>query len=326
MTEARVDSDPRDQGPRKTNPQTDDGFGGAAQTARRASSPRVPSVSAERNTGYRSAKPQLSGTVRTKHAAPELTTEELSTARDAFSAATGTKPSDAKTNPPVTSTSVPGAEKHRTELSNAVLQRRLKLLTPLIANQWEHDLYITKLHTKYPQIPEYIRHGAHAGIPQIHQSYTPLNKKSTESLAEIFNEMIHSEFAKGRYIGPFSQEQLERKIGPFQSSPLSLVPKAGKPGKYRLIQNLSHPHTNQPIPSINAQLNSDNFPCTWGTFQTMCALIRHLPRGAQAATRDISEAYRIIPLHENQWAVSNNPRNAQTTHLTTLHNHPHRTW
>lgn len=124
--------------------------------------------------------------------------------------------------------------------------------------------------------------------------------------------MIQVEFDKGRYIGPFSRSDLEAEIGPFQSSPLSLVPKSGKPGKFRLIQNLSHPHNNHPTPSINAFLNSDEFPCTWGTFRTMCTLIRSLPPGTQAATRDIAEAYRIIPLHENQWPgvvvrVSNDP-------------------
>ena len=124
--------------------------------------------------------------------------------------------------------------------------------------------------------------------------------------------MIQSEFDKGRYIGPFSIEELESEIGPFQSSPLSLVPKAGKPGKYRLIQNLSHPHSNQPTPAINVLLNADDFPCTWGTFRTVCTLVRNLPPGSQAATRDIAEAYRIIPLHENQWAgvvvrTSNDP-------------------
>ena len=150
-------------------------------------------------------------------------------------------------------------------------------------------------------IPMYIRQGAHTGIPQILKSYTPLNKNSTEAQKNVFNEMIQVEFDKGRYLGPFSKEELEREIGPFQSSPLSLVPKSGKPGKFRLIQNLSHLHTNLPSPSINAYLNSDDFPCTWGTFKTTCMLIRSLPPRSQAATRDIAEVYRIIPLHENQW-------------------------
>ena len=185
-------------------------------------------------------------------------------------------------------------------------------MTPLDADQWERALSTSNLLSAYYLIPEFIRYGAYAGIPHINQSFTPPNKESTETLASVFNDIIQAEFNKGRYLGPFSREELVYEIGPFQSSLLSLVPKSGKPGKYRLIQNLSYPHTNTPTPSINAYLNSDDFPCTWGTFRTVCALIRNLPQGAQAAVRDISEAYRIIPLHESQWAgivvkIANNP-------------------
>lgn len=198
-------------------------------------------------------------------------------------------------------------------LRTAVSQRRRNPQTPLVADRWETSLNSSQLLSAYPQIPEFIRRGAHAGIPPILRTFTPLNKDSTETLPVPFNDIIQSEFNKGRYLGPFSQEELERELGPFQSSPLSLVPKAGKPGKYRLIQNLSYPHTNVPTPSINSLLNSDDFPCTWGTFRTMCTTVRSLPAGSQAATRDIAEAYRIIPLHESQWAgvvvrTSNTPK------------------
>ena len=186
-------------------------------------------------------------------------------------------------------------------LRAALSQRRCSPLTPLNADSWEHELISSDLISKYQQIPMYIRRGAFAGIPQIDLSFTPPNNPSTELLNTVFNDMIQLEFNKGRYLGPFSKEELELEIGPFQSSPLSLVPKTGKPGKFRLIQNLSHPTSNSPTPSINAHLNSDNFPCTWGTFRTISTLIKNLPPGAQAATRDIAEAYRIIPLHENQW-------------------------
>jgi hypothetical protein len=197
-------------------------------------------------------------------------------------------------------------------LKTAVSQRRLHPRTPLVAEQWHTALISSCLLQKYPKITLFIQKGALAGIPPISLSFTPYNKQSTEDLSNAFNTIIQSEFDKGRYIGPFSRNELEEEIGPFQSSPLSLVPKTGKPGKYRLIQNLSHPHTNLPSPSINSQLNSDDFPCTWGTFRTMCTLILNLPKNAQAATRDIAEAYRIIPLHESQWAgvavrISNSP-------------------
>lgn len=188
------------------------------------------------------------------------------------------------------------------ELRGVVSERRHKPLTPLIAEQWESHLLTIALDVKYPIILKYIQHGTHAGIPQIHRLYTPLNNESTVALKDHFNNIIQSEFNKDRYLGPFSQEELKWEIGPFQSSPLSLVPKAGKPRKYCLIQNLSHPHSNRPTPSINSYLDANDFPCTWGTFRMVCVLVRSLPSSSQAATRDISEAYRIIPLHESQWA------------------------
>jgi hypothetical protein len=197
--------------------------------------------------------------------------------------------------------SAPVVANRPTELRSAVSLRRLNPATPLVADRWDEDLRSAHLHVRYDKIPLFIRKGAFAGIPQITHTFTPPNKDSTEILSHVFLDIIQNEFNKGRYLGPFSREALEREIGPFQSSPLSLVPKSGKPGKFRLIQNLSFPHTNVPTPSINSFLKSDDFPCTWGTFRTVSTLISNLPPGTQGAVRDISEAYRIIPLHENQW-------------------------
>jgi len=312
VNEGRVDSDHPDPCPQSTNPRTV-GFGSAARHQRRSPSPPAQYASAEENTRSEGAKRQTYGMVHEKRDAPDWRTERSSTAPARPYAATGTNPLAAKTNLHATYTNAQVAEKHLTVRRAAVSQRRLKPKTPLVADRWENDLLSTRLHTEYPQIPQFIRCGAIAGIPQILHLFTPPNKESTEALSDVFNDIIQSEFNKGRYLGPFSQEELEREIGPFQSSPLSLVLKSGKPGKYRLIQNLSYPHTNLPTPSINSYLNSDDFPCTWGTFRTVCTLIHNLPRGSQAAVRDIAEAYRIIPLHESQWAgvvvrISNQPK------------------
>ena len=271
------------------------------QKRRQSPSPPAQPASAGGDTRFRSARHPTFGTISAKRAALEPRTGASSMATAEPCARIGIKPSVARTKGPSISMSAPVVESKRTVPKIALSQRRRNLLTPLIADQWQLALTKAHLMSKYPMIPMYIRQGAHARIPQIQKSYSPLNKISTEAQKNVFNEMIQAEFNKGRYIGPFSKEELEHEIGPFQSSPLSLVPKTGKPGKFHLIQNLSHPHTNLPTPSINTQLNSDDFPCTWGTFRTTCTLVRNLPPGAQAATRDIAEAYRIIPLHEDQW-------------------------
>jgi hypothetical protein len=83
----------------------------------------------------------------------------------------------------------------------------------------------------------------------------------------------------------------------------SLVPKPGKPGKFRLVQNLTFPH--KPIPphisSVNSRINPDLFPTHYSTFHITSLLISHLPPGSEAAVRDVAEAYRTVPSHPSQW-------------------------
>ena len=188
------------------------------------------------------------------------------------------------------------------EPSSALLLRKLRAHSPLIHEAWERLLREYNLLDKYPLIPNSILVGFNAGIPTITRTYAPPNHVSVRLLPHVFNEIVNHEFARKRYLGPFSQAEVEALIGPFQTSPLSLVNKPGKPNQYRMVQNLSHPHNpSSSISSINHHLNSDLFPCTWGTFSNMCLLIWRLPPGTQAACRDVAEAYRTIPLDPSQW-------------------------
>jgi hypothetical protein len=146
-------------------------------------------------------------------------------------------------------------------------------------------------------------HGFCVRAPTITQSFTPPNNSSIFVHYGTFNEILHKEFTKQWYIGPFTQDALETLIGPFQSSPLNTIPKPGKPGKFHLIQNLSYlnsPGLNETL-FINSQVDSALFPCEWETFHTTCTLIHILPRGSQGATRDVAKAYHTIPLHPSQW-------------------------
>jgi hypothetical protein len=88
---------------------------------------------------------------------------------------------------------------------------------------------------------------------------------------------------------------------------VSIIPKPYKPDKYRLIQNFSFPrahHTKYLNPSINAHINTNDFPTTWGKFSVIYLLISRLPLGSEAATRDMAEAYCTIPLHPSKWTAT----------------------
>lgn len=206
-----------------------------------------------------------------------------------------------------TNTCVQVADSPTTELSDALARRKLNPHTPYIASVWEKYLRAAKALNRFSKVPEGFRSGFHLDFPIITHVQIPPNKDSINQYRAEFNTIIEKEFKKDRYLGPFVHDTLERLIGPFQSSPLSIIPKPGKPGKYRLVQNFSFPHSltpTYPNPSINSFIDSNRFPTTWGKFSIIYLLISRLPAGSEVATRDVAEAYRTIPLHPSQWPSS----------------------
>ena len=189
-----------------------------------------------------------------------------------------------------------------TELKDVLELRKSKPVTPYKVEAWEILLRECKLYAKYPNLISLLRKGFDAGIRPIYFTSTPPNSPTLLLHPEAYQQMVANEFSKGRYIGPCSRQEVESLIGPFQSSPLSWIPKPGKPDKYRAVHNFSYPHTpTSTTASINYSINADLFPCTWGTFDTICFTIFNLPPGSQAAIRDVAEAYRTIPVIADQW-------------------------
>ena len=182
---------------------------------------------------------------------------------------------DARTLPIPRDTSVQGVESPGTVLSNALRYRKTEMLTPYKPSAWHSRLERHGLLGRYPNLHHSLMHGFDLGIPSISQTYVPANNPSIYKLPREYEEIVDKEFQKGRYIGPFSRADLESVMGPFQSSPLSLVPKLGKPGKFHAVHDFSHPRQTSTnlISSINSAICSQDFPCTWGTFSTICLII-----------------------------------------------------
>jgi len=247
------------------------------------------------------------GTNRNPRAAPEISMGGSSTRADKPFVGTSSAHTDAPAR--TISTSVLGAvtptmARRDAPAANQLFQhRQTEAVTPYRVNGWQSLLSKYGLDRKYTSIVDQLHHGFSVCAPIIARSFTPPNNPSIMLHQDAFNTIIYKEFEKHRYIGPFTRSQLERTIGFFQSSPLTIIPKAGKPGRFRLIQNLSYPNipNHGGVPSINSQVDSDLFPCMWGTFATTCTLIHSLPPGCQGATHDVAEAYRTIPLHPSQW-------------------------
>ena len=223
------------------------------------------------------------------------------TRRGPFYARSGNSKSPARVFSTEMATSAQGVVPRNTVLKSVLAARALKPHTPYIADAWEGALARAGLGSRYPLLVEGIRHGFRAGVPKITQTFCPPNRDSIHEHISAYQDIVAHEISSGRYFGPVSQAAMEDALGPFQTSPLSVIPKANKPEKLRLIQNLSFPHQLNEKRSINSFINSDDFPCTWGTFSAFATLCAGLPPGSQGAVRDVAEAYRTIPLHPSQW-------------------------
>ena len=196
-----------------------------------------------------------------------------------------------------------GVERQDMVPSTVLRHRKTNPLTPYKPDAWHRQLERHGLLGRYPDLYLSLIQGFDVVVPSIQQTYIPPNSSLINKYPEVYEEIVETEFRKGRYLGPFSKAELESLIRPFQSSPLSLVTKPGKPGKYRMVHDFSHPRSTctNPVQSINSAISSQDFPCTWGTFSTICLIIYRLPPGSQASIRDVSEAYRTIPVHHSQW-------------------------
>ena len=228
--------------------------------------------------------------------------EQWSAQTGSLYVSTGSCPKDA--GPPSTpkDTDAPDVEKQITALKIVLEQKRLEATSPYHHQAWAFELRRLALLPKYPSVVNGLKYGFDLGISPIYNTFAPPNHSSILLLHDVYTSTVHNEFAASRYIGPLSHAQLEAELGPFQTSPLSFVPKASKPGKYRAVHNFSFPHN--PLPgtaSINSHIDSESFPCTWGTFTTVALLIARLPPGSQASVRDVAEAYRTIPANPSQW-------------------------
>ena len=76
-------------------------------------------------------------------------------------------------------------------------------------------------------------------------------------------------------------------------SPIGLIPKKNRPGKWRLIVDLSSPTGK----SMNDGIRTDWSSLSYISVDHLAALIVAEGRGAYLVKADIKEAYRMVPIH-----------------------------
>ena len=167
------------------------------------------------------------------------------------------------------STYVPCAALVPTTPNTAPLYNFCRIVTPFIPDAWDKALHVSGLLSRFHDVPCSIRNGFDMGTSSTPlKTYVPSNHSSSLTHPEEIQSYIHTELSLGRYTGPFSRSKLEQLIGPFRTSPLGVVPKPGT-DNFRLVQDFSYPHDNPLIPSINSEINLDDFRCDWVLFNKL---------------------------------------------------------
>ena len=101
----------------------------------------------------------------------------------------------------------------------------------------------------------------------------------------------HREGRNGR-IQRLSTEE-EALLPTLQISPFGVIPKRNRPGKWRLIVDLSSPHDH----SVNDALSKDLSSISYTSLDDAATFIQHLGPGCLLAKLDLKEAYRAVPVH-----------------------------
>ena len=122
---------------------------------------------------------------------------------------------------------------------------------------------------------------------------TSNNSKTALLQPQIVRLKLQQELLQNRIAGPFSSPPFSN----FNSPPLSLNQKHEKI-KYRLLHNLSYPHTFQ---SVNNNIPNSASTVQHETRSDAVAAIQQCSDGAFMAKSVIADAFRLISLHPSQY-------------------------
>jgi len=171
-----------------------------------------------------------------------------------------------------------------------------KIITPYYASQFEIFLECAHLLSCYPELPFKLTFGFPISpLKPLKHTFTPPNLLEAYLHVDVIHASIAEELHLGHYSGPFMQEKLEWKIGPFQSFPLQVIVKENvpsEPTKFHVCQHLSYKGKAQS--SINDEINSDDFPTCWGKASDVAEIVHSLTPFHFSSPLPISLSFSLI--------------------------------
>ena len=125
---------------------------------------------------------------------------------------------------------------------------------------------------------------------------TSSNSDSANQNPQAVDQKIKKELELGRLAGPFDSVPFQN----YKCSPLALREKQNT-GKYRLLHNLSFPYD---ATSVNYNISKDDSTVSYSNIKDAISLIQAASPPAFMAKTDISDAFRIIPIHPSDYHLT----------------------
>lgn len=128
---------------------------------------------------------------------------------------------------------------------------------------------------------------------------TPIQCKNLLSARKdpvAVSELIQKELDKGFLIGPYDSVPFLN----FRINPLGLAEHKYSMKK-RLIVDLSSPHGDKDIPSLNSLINKEDYSLQYVKVDDAIRLIAKLGQGAWLMKTDISDAFKLLPIKPELW-------------------------
>ncbi|XP_033749212.1 uncharacterized protein LOC117333903 [Pecten maximus] len=169
--------------------------------------------------------------------------------------------------------------------------------TPIDIQELERDLALHPDRDFVSYLLTGLRSGFHTGITSLpRNSIECANLLSARNQSDVVKELIGSELDKGFLIGPYH----ECPFVTYRINPIGIA-ESKYSRKKRLIVDLSSPHNNDDNPSLNDLINKDEFSLQYVTVDDAINIIKRFGKGSYLCKTDISDAFKLIPIHPSLW-------------------------
>lgn len=169
--------------------------------------------------------------------------------------------------------------------------------TPLPASAWQLALQ------DYPDprlrrfLVQGLREGFRIGYSTPRDQLRPAKRNipSAYEHPEVVDKYLENECTLGRVLGPLQAPP----PCTLHISRFGVIPKKSQPGKWRLIVDLSFPEG----ASVNDGIPPSSCSLRYPSIDMGIQQILTVGRGAQLSKLDIKDAYRIVPVHPDDWPL-----------------------